>query len=131
PEARRIAILLDEFHVDPADSARIRDALTVFIGDRLRAGDVAVVLKPLDPLGSIRLTADRDALRRAIATFEGRKGLYEPRTPFEEETLGRAPALVDAGRAQVVLSGLRALVSQLGSQPGRSAVLLVTEGFTL
>jgi VWFA-related protein len=131
PEARRLAILLDEFHVDPADSARVRDALDTFVESRLRAGDVAVILKPLDPLTSIRLTADRDSLRRSIASFEGRKGLYEPRTPLEEETLGRAPALVDAGRAQVVLSALRALVSQLGSQPGRSAVLIVTEGFSL
>jgi len=130
PEARRLAILLDEFHVDAADSAAVRDALTRFIDERLRAGDSAVILKPLDSLPSIRLTTDRDALRKAIATFEGRKGVYEPRTPFEEETLGRAPALVEAGRTQVVLSALRALTAQLGSEPGRSAILIVSEGFT-
>src|SRR5262249_53293164 len=39
-------------------------------------------------------------------------------------------ALVDAGRAQVVLSALRALTAQLGATPGRSAILLVSEGFT-
>jgi VWFA-related protein len=130
PEARRLAILLDEFHVDPADSAAVREALTRFVDERLRAGDSAVVVKPLDSLPSIKLTTDRDALRRAIASFEGRKGLYEPRTPLEDETLGRAPALVEAGRAQVVLSALRALASQLGTERGRSAILIVTEGFT-
>jgi hypothetical protein len=89
-----------------------------------------VILKPLDPLTTIRLRADRNALLSATATFEGRKGNFEPRSPLEEETLGRAPALVEAGRAQVVLSGLRALATQLGASPGRSAILLVSEGFT-
>src|SRR5262249_13498560 len=129
PEARRLAILLDEFHVEAADSAAVREALTRFVDERLRAGDSAVVLKPLDSLPSIKLTTDRGVLRRAIATFEGRKGLYEPRTPLEAETLGSAPALVEAGRAQIVLSALRALAAQLGSESGRSAILIVTEGF--
>lgn len=130
PEARRIAILLDEFHVSPDDTARVREALTTFAAERLRPDDAAVVLKPLDPLTSIRLTTDRESLRAAIASFEGRKGQLAPRNLLEEETLGRAPALVEAGRAQVVLSGLRALATQLGSAPGRSAILLVSEGFT-
>src|SRR5437773_2577559 len=57
-EPRRIAILLDEFHVEPAGSARVRDAVTRFVDERLRADDTAVVLKPLDSLPAIRLTAD-------------------------------------------------------------------------
>src|SRR5262245_3471726 len=129
PEARRIAVLLDEFHIDPADSAAVREALTRFVDDRLRAGDMAVVVKPLDLLPAIRLTTDREELRRAIATFEGRKGRYEPRNALEAETMGSAPPLVEAGRAQVVLSALRALASQLGTVQGRSAILRVTEGF--
>ena len=130
PEPRRLAILLDEFHVDAADTAMVRDAVLQFANEQLRDGDVAVVLKPLDPLTSIRLTSDRDALRAAIAGFEGRKGNFEPRSALEEETLGRAPALIQAGRAQVVLSGLRALAAQLGASPGRAAILLVSEGFS-
>ena len=131
PETRRLAILLDEFHIDPADTARVRDALARFIDSSLRDGDTAVVLKPLDPITSIRLTSDRDALRNAIATFDGRKGVLTPRTLLEEETLGRSPALIEAGRSQVVLSALRALAGHLGAQPGRAAILLVTEGFAL
>ena len=61
---RRFAILLDEFHVDSADSARVRDAVAAFVSTRLRAGDEIVVLKPLDPLTTIHLTEDRDAVRR-------------------------------------------------------------------
>ena len=129
PEPRRLAILLDEFHVDAADTARVREAVTQFVTGHLRADDTAVVLKPLDPLTTIRLTGNRDAILAAVASFEGRKGNFAPRSALEEETIGRAPALVEAGRAQVVLSGLRALATQLGASPGRSAILLVSEGF--
>src|SRR4051812_17661556 len=130
PESRRLAILLDEFHVSEADAESVRNAVTAFAGERLRNDDLFVVLKPLDPLTAIKLTNDRAALQKSVAAFEGRKEHLEPRNPLEEETLGRAPALVETGRAQVVLSGLRALATQLGSAPGRSAILLVSEGFT-
>jgi len=129
PEPRRLAIVLDEFHVQADDTTRVRDAVTRFINERLRADDAIVVLKPLDSLTAIRFATDRDALRAAVATFEGRRDSLEPRSKLEEETLGRVPALVAASRAQVVLSALRALVTQLGSAPGRSAILLVSEGF--
>jgi hypothetical protein len=89
-----------------------------------------VILKPLEPLSSIRLTSDRAAAQRAIADFTGREGNFEPRTRLEEETLGRTPALVAAGRAQIVLSALRALAGRLGNEPGRSAIFLVSDGFT-
>jgi VWFA-related protein len=128
PAPRRIAIVLDEFHVDAADSARVRDAVTRFVNEGLRADDAVVVLRPLDPLTSIRLSSDRGAILEAVGRFEGRKGNLEPRNRLEEDTLGRAPALVEAGRVQVVLSALRALTSHLGSAPGRSAIMLVTEG---
>lgn len=129
PAPRRIAILLDEFHVDAAHTADVRSAVGRFVATVLRPDDTLVVLKPLDPLTRIALSADRGAAQRAIATFEGRQGNYEPRSTLEAETMGRAPALVEAGRSQVVLSALRALALQLGSEPGRSAILLVSEGF--
>src|SRR5688500_11063693 len=47
---RRIAILLDEFHVQPSDSARVRDAVKRFVEQHLRPDDAAIVLRPLDPL---------------------------------------------------------------------------------
>jgi hypothetical protein len=103
--------------------------VTRFVDERLRPDDAAVVLKPLDPLTTIRLSTERDPLRRAIAGFEGRKDNLEPRNKLEEETLGRSPALVEAGRTQVVLSALRALVGQLGSAQGRAAIMIVSEGF--
>lgn len=130
PAPRRLAIVLDEFHVQGGDSALVRDAVGKFVDQQVRADDTLIVLKPLDPLTSIDLSPDRARSRASIAGFEGRKGNFEPRNALEEQTMGRAPALVEAGRAQVVLSALRALASQLGAKPGRSAILVVSEGFT-
>lgn len=128
-EPRRLALLLDEFHVSSSDTDRVRAALTAFVDQQIRPDDMVVVLKPLDPLPSIELSNDRATMKRAIASFEGRKGNYTPRTPIEEEAIGRAPALADRARAQVVLSALRALAARLGAVAGRSAILIVSEGF--
>jgi VWFA-related protein len=127
---RVIAILLDEFHVDAASTDRVREAAHRFVETRLRPDDRVVVLKPLDSLPEIHLTNDRDRLHDAIAAFEGRKGVYAPRSALEAETISRAPEAAETSRAQIVLSGLRALASRLGGQPGRAAILLVSDGFT-
>ena len=129
PAPRRLAIILDEFHVSGDDSALVRDAVGKFVDEQVRADDSLIVLKPLDPLTSIDLNPDRARARAAIAGFEGRNGNFEPRNALEEQTMGRAPALVEAGRAQVVLSALRALASQMGAKPGRSAIFVVSQGF--
>ena len=130
PGPRVLALLLDEFHVGSAETAAVREAAHRFVEQQVREGDRVVVLKPLDSLPAIHLTADRDRMHDAIDAFDGRKGNYEPRSPLEEQTIGRAPALAEASRAQVVLSGLRALASRLGTQPGRAGIILISEGFT-
>jgi VWFA-related protein len=128
-QPRRIALLLDEFHVSDADTVRVREAVARFVDDRLRPDDLVVVLKPLDSLPAIRLTSDREAILQAIRSFEGRAGNYEPRTPLEEQTVGRSPALAEKARAQIVLSAMRALASRVGGLAGRPAIVLVSEGF--
>ena len=118
PEPRRIAILLDEFHIQAADTARVREAVTSFVSERLRPDDLVLVLKPLDPLPSIRLRPTAAGLRDAIATFEGRKG--QPRAA-QRARRGNARPRAGArrgGRAQVVLSALRALVGAPGFRAG-------------
>jgi hypothetical protein len=85
-------------------------------------------MKPLDSQLDIELTRDPSVWRRAIETFEGRAGDFTPRTTFEEQYLGRAPAVVETSRAQIVMSAMRALVTRLGeASRGRSAVAFVTE----
>ena len=131
-EGRLIAIFLDDYHVQPGENtARARAALTQFVDSELRPNDLVAVMKPLDSLKAIQVTQDRGALRSAIDAFEGRKGDYAPRTPFEESFMSRAPASADASRAQVVSSALQALALRIGGmREGRKTVVLVSEGFT-
>jgi VWFA-related protein len=127
---RTIAFLLDEFHTAAADSATIRDRILQFVDNRLRPGDSALVVKPLDPLTTIKPTDDRGAIRRAISSFEGRKGDYTPRTAFERNYMAQAPEAVRSARAQIVTSALRTIGTVL-TQDGRGqvAIVLVSDGF--
>jgi VWFA-related protein len=132
PGARVIGLYLDEFHVSAGhNSERLRQAATRFVDQHLRPNDIVVVLKPLDSLTEIKFTRDRAALRQAIARFEGCKDDYTPRSAFEAQYLGRAPAAVRTARAQIVMSGLRALIARIGElDAGLSAVVLMSEGFS-
>jgi VWFA-related protein len=129
---RVVALVLDEFHVSAGSSSeRVRGAARRFV-DELRPSDLLVVLKPLDSLTDIHFTTDRDAARAAIAGFEGRKGNYSALTEFEEKYIGRAPEAVQGARGQIVFSALRALTLKVGEmEPGRSAVVLLSGGFSL
>lgn len=131
PGTRFVGLILDEFHVSAGGaSERVRDALTRFVDEQLRPNDLVAVLRPLDSVTAIRFTRDREGLRRAIAAFDGRKGDLAPRTDFEQKYLGSAPEAIASGRAQIVLAALRAMMMKLGDfEAGRSAIVLVTEGF--
>jgi VWFA-related protein len=127
-EPRTFAFLLDEFHTAPEHSAAIRDALLRFLDAQMREGDRVLVVRPLDPLTGLEPTGDREAIRRAVAGFEGRKGDFTPRTEFERTYMAQAPDAVAAARAQIVTSALRA-IAMPGPSEGRRAVVLVSDGF--
>lgn len=123
---RVFAIFLDEYHVSPGDHAdRARAAVTQFLEREVRPGDLIVAMKPLDSLLAIRLTADRDAARRSIDSFEGRKGDYEPRNAYERNYFAGAPARIESARNQVALSALNALAIHMGSLADRRKTLVV------
>jgi VWFA-related protein len=127
---RLVAIYLDEYHVSKdAVSDRLRGELTRFIDETLQPTDLLVVMKPLESLLAIRLSADREAARRAIADFEGCKGQLEPRNAYERNFIAGTPARIETARAQVALSALNALAIQLGTVgTGRKALIVVSEG---
>jgi VWFA-related protein len=131
PGTRVIAMLLDEFHVSPGEpTERVRTAMRQFMDELVRPSDLLLVLKPLESVTELRFTRDHQAVRAAIDSFQGRKGNYEARSAFERQYLGSAPEAVRAGRAQIVLSGLRAIIMKLGDlRPDRSAVVVASEGF--
>ena len=129
---RLIALYLDEYHVSAGESTeRVRQAVSRFIDEQVRQGDLLVVMKPLDHLTEIRFTRDREEARKSASSFAGRRNDYTPRTPFEEQYLGRSPGAVRAARAQIVMSGLRALATRMGDlNGGLGGIVLMSEGFT-
>jgi VWFA-related protein len=125
-EARLFAIFLDEYHVAAGvETDRVRETLIRFLDRDLSERDLIVVMKPLDSLFAIRLTRDRDAARRAIETFQGRKGDYEPRNAYERDYIAGTPARIDLARNQVALSAINALAVHLGSLTDRRKTLIV------
>jgi VWFA-related protein len=129
---RLVAIYLDEYRVSrDAITDQLRARFAQFIQQTLDPKDLLVVMKPLDSLLAIHLTADREPARLSIAGFEGRKGEYEPRNVYEKNFIAGTPARIEAARAQVSLSALNALANQLGaSGTGRKALIVVAEGLT-
>jgi VWFA-related protein len=127
---RLVAILLDEYHVSAgASTERVRDRLSRFVDRDLGPRDLVAVMKPLDSLLTIRLTRDREAVRHAIATFQGRRGEYDARNAFEQNFIAGTPARIEQVRTQVATSALNALVVHLGRlNEGRKSVVLVSEG---
>ena len=118
-EPRLVAVFRDEYHVDAGASARVRDAMTRFVDQDLSPQDLIVVMKPLDSILTIRLTSDRAEARRAIESFEGRKGNYEPRNAYERDYIAGTPPRIEAVRTQVALSAIHALAVHLGSRADR------------
>jgi VWFA-related protein len=132
PGTRVVGIYLDEYHVSAGENTeRVRSAVMRFIDDALRPGDLLLVMKPLDHLTQIRFTRDRTAARAAVSSFTGRRNEYTPRSAFEDQYLGRSPSAVRAARAQIVISGLRAMASRIGDlNGGLGGIVLLSEGFT-
>jgi Ca-activated chloride channel homolog len=124
-EPRLVAVFLDEYHVGAGATARVREATARFVEQDLSPRDLVVVMKPLDSVLTIRLTLDRAEARRAIETFEGRRGEYEPRNAYERDYFAGTPARIEATRTQVALSAINALAVQLGSMADRRKTLIV------
>ena len=124
-EPRLVAVFLDEYHVGAGATARVREATARFIEQDLSPRDLVVVMKPLDSVLTIRLTLDRAEARRAIETFEGRRGEYEPRNAYERDYIAGTPARIEAARTQVALSAINALAVQLGSMADRRKTLII------
>jgi len=129
--ARVFIFLVDEFHISPGLSAeRARLWMADFVDAKVYERDLALVVRPLDPVQTVRLTRDHALLHGTIAGFSGRKGEYEPRTPAEELAAGRDPRTIPAARRQIVVDQLNAIARRLGAlQADRPIVVLVTEGF--
>jgi VWFA-related protein len=131
PGTRVFGFVLDEYHVSPgAPTDRVRSAINAFIDQNLRPEDLAIVIRPLDNVAVIEFTRDRAILHGAVDAFTGRQGDDTPRTGFEEQYIGRAPAAVAAARRQIVTADLRELTMRLGElKADRAVIVFASEGF--
>ena len=131
PRTRLIALYLDEYHVNAGeDSERVRQAVSRFIDEQVRPADLLLVMKPLDAITDVRFSRDLDGARKTVASFSGRRNDFTPRSKFEEQYLGSSPVAVRAARAQIVMSGLRAIAMRMGDlNAALGAVVVVSEGF--
>jgi VWFA-related protein len=128
---RNIGLLLDEYHVSPgASTDRTRAAIRDFVAREVRPEDAVFVMKPLDAPGAIAKEPSRAHLDEVVAAFNGRKGDYTPRTPFESEYMSVVPPAAARQRAQVSRAAMQALITTLSRQDGPRAVIVFTEGFT-
>jgi VWFA-related protein len=129
---RLVAIYLDEYHVSAGPGvARVQTALSRLIDHLLDPRDLIAVIRPLDSLPGIRLTANRAIIKEALSSFAPRKGDYEPRNAFERTYIASDPRRIDTVRAQIALAGLNALANHLGSlKAGRKTLIVISEGFT-
>lgn len=128
PAPRRLAILLDDYHVSPgAHTARARASVTSFIDRHVRPGDTVTVVRP--PAHYEDGPTDLASARTAIQQFNGRKGDYTPHGAFEAEYMGSAPLFAAPQRAQIVRAALESVASEMRSEDGAKALIVVTEGF--
>jgi VWFA-related protein len=127
-----IAIYLDEFHVAPGPAAeRVRASLIRLVSDNVDPSDRVIVLKSLDSLLDIRPAKDRHDAIQKLESFDPRRGDYQPRTAFERNYIAGTPARVDTARAQIAISSLEALATELGHLgAARKTLIVVSEGFT-
>ena len=130
PGTRIFAFFLDEYHVSVDAAPGVRDAVSAFIREETRPTDLLLVLKPLQPLLSLRLTRNRDAVASQIATFAGRRDSFEAQTALERDLVAGDSARIQAVRAQVAVSAMQGLCAFLGRFPGvRKTVVVASEGF--
>jgi VWFA-related protein len=127
--ARLFAIFLDEYHVTSGISTdRAREAVAQFVETALTPRDLVVVMKPLDSIFAIRLTADRDAALQTIRNFDGRKGDFEPRNSYERNFIAGTPVRIEAARNQVAWSAINALAVHMGRLADlRKTLIVVSE----
>jgi VWFA-related protein len=130
-DVRLFGIFLDDYHVRRGASMTVRQPIAEFIGTRLGPSDMIGVMLPLQPVSSVRMTRNHDAVIRGLGGFVGRKGDYTPLNAMEAQYANYSAEEVERIRNQVSLSALKSFISHMGSlKEGRKALILVSEGYS-
>jgi len=130
-DVRLFAFLLDDYHVKRENAMAVREELARFVATQLAPMDMVCLMTPLQPLASVFLTRNHDAIQRGLLQFTGRKYDYEPVNDAERRYAYRlSPGTIERIRNDVVFGAMEGLILKLGAmKDGRKALILVTEGF--
>jgi len=130
-DVRLFGIFLDDYHVRLESSLIARDQIARFVDTQLVPSDMVSVMYPLQPISSLRMTRNHDAIAGAIQQFQGRKYDYRPRNTIEERYQYYPAETVEKIRNQVSMSAIQGLIIHLGGlKEGRKALILVSEGYS-
>jgi VWFA-related protein len=130
-DVRLFGIFLDDYHVKRESSLGARRQIAQFIDTQLGPSDMVGVMYPLQPLSSVLMTRNHDAIKTAIEQFVGRKFDYRPTNALEERYAHAPSETVESIRNDVSLSALRGLIIHMGGlKEGRKALILVSEGYS-
>jgi VWFA-related protein len=130
-DVRLFAIFLDDYHVRRGASMVAGNPISRFVENQLGPSDMIGVMRPLDPIDSVRMTRNHSVIARAIQQFRGRKGDYTPQNDFEQRYAYAPAETVEQIRNQVSLSAMKALIVHMGGlKEGRKALIVVSEGYS-
>jgi len=130
-DVRLFLVFWDEYHIEEFRSARFaREGLTRIMLDAFGPTDLVGIMDPLTPTDAVRFSRDRRELANQVHKLKGRRGIYFPRSPVEEEHLrsARRPGDIEIIRQQVTTSAIRAASAFLGTlKEGRKSLILISE----
>ncbi len=131
PDVRLFVLLLDDYHVRRGDDMAVKKPLIDFVQNQLGPQDMVAVMYPLTPVSAMSFTRDHDALVSAINSFQGRRGIYEPKNEFEERYAYASAQTVENIRNDVTMGALKGAAVKLGGmRDGRKSIIFISEGFT-
>jgi VWFA-related protein len=130
-DVRLFAFFLDDYHVQRGASMAARNQLARFVETQLGPSDMIGMMYPLQPIDSVRMTRNHEAIAKGLQQFMGRKYDYTPRNPIEEKYAYYPTEMVEKIRNQVSMSALKSLIVHMGGlKEGRKALILVSEGYS-
>ena len=134
-DVRTFMILWDEYHIGEfVPAIRGREALERAVLSEFGETDLVALVDQLTSVADIEFTRDRRAMADRVRKLKGRRGLYIPRSPLEEEQMraaGQYPGGVEGLRSIVSVDAIKAAVTHLRTLgEGHKTLIVIAEGFT-
>jgi VWFA-related protein len=147
---RTIALVIDDLTLSVESMNSVKKALKKFVDDQMQPGDLVAIIRTGSGIGTLQqFTSDRQQLYAAIARTRynwlvGRMSAFAPiggagmasggdPSPGDRgiQPSGDVEKLRDDILARDALGAIDYIVKGMRTLPGRKAVLLLSEGFTL